>query len=70
MATALLGPRRGSKREPRRVMIAEGQVVRWNLDGTAACTGGSRGGLGVGDREDKRRNGGHDGFREKMEGIL
>ena len=45
-------------------MIAEGQVVRWSLDGVAACTGGSRGGLGVGDGEDRRRG------RERMEGIL
>jgi len=28
LAAALLGPRRGSKGEPRRVMIMEGQVVR------------------------------------------
>jgi len=26
--------------------------------------------LGVGDGEDRRHEGGHDGFRERMEGIL
>ena len=46
----------------------EGQVVRRSLDGAAACTGGSCSGLGVGDGEDRRRSGGHDGFRERMEG--
>ena len=47
---------------------AEGRVVGRSLDGAAACTGGSRGGLGVGDGEDGRRGGGDDGFKERMEG--
>ena len=45
-------------------MITEGQVVRRSLNGTVACTGGSRGGLGVGDGEDRRCG------REIMEWIL
>ena len=39
-------------------------IVRRSLDGAATYTGGSRGGLGVGDGEDRRRG------RERMEGIL
>jgi len=46
----------------------EGQVVLQSLNGVATCTGGSRGGLGVGDGEDGRRDGGDDGFKERMEG--
>ena len=42
----------------------EGQVVLQSLNGVATCTGGSRGGLGVGDGEDGRRDGGDDGFKE------